>query len=435
VSVFSILGGRVIDPASGLDTITDVYIAEDKIVAIGTPPADFHADVERQLDARGLIVCPGLVDLSVRLREPGAEHKGTILSETRAAANNGITSICCPPDTDPVIDTPAVAELLQQRALYSGMSKVYPLAALTKNLQGIQLAEMNDLKEAGCIGVSNSLQPIENTEVLRHAMEYAANCDLTLFIHPKDPWLGRDGCMHESAVSTRLGLSGIPAATETIAIANHLLLIEMTGVRAHFCRLSTARAVEMLAVARSQGLPVTADVCAHQLFLTDQDIVDYNAQYRVYPPLRGEQDREKLRAGVVSQAVTAICSDHQPHEVDAKRVPFAMAAFGISALDTFLSLTLRFAEEMSLALPTALSYVTHRPADILGIDAGRLRVGGIADICIFDTNYQWTLQTATMHSSGTNSPFLNQAFKGQVMHTLINGKVVFSATDLRFKTR
>lgn len=431
MSAFSILGGRVIDPASGLDTIADVHIEDDRIVAIGTPPVDFHADAARQLDAHGLIICPGLVDLSVRLREPGAEHKGTILSETRAAANNGVTSICCPPDTDPVIDTPAVAELLQQRALDSGMSKVYPLAALTKNLQGTQLAEMNDLKEAGCIGVSNTLQPIESNEILRHAMEYAANCEMTLFIHPKDPWLGRNGCMHESAVSTRLGLSGIPEATETIAIANHLLLIEMTGVKAHFCRLSTARSVEMIAAAQARGLPVTADVCAHQLFLTDENIVDYNAQYRVYPPLRGEQDRQKLRAGVHAQTVNAICSDHQPHEVDAKRVPFAMAAFGISALDTFLSLTLRFAEEMHMSLITALGYVTHRPADILGIDAGRLQVGNIADICIFDSEYRWTLQTATMYSCGTNSPFLNQEFKGQVMHTLINGKVVFSATPLR----
>ena len=434
MSTFSILGGRVIDPASGLDAITDVHVIDEKIVAIGAPPPNFHADAGRQLDAHGLIVCPGLVDLSVRLREPGAEHKGTILSETRAAANNGITSICCPPDTDPVIDTPAVAELLRQRALNSGMAKVYPLAALTKNLQGTQLAEMNDLKEAGCIGVSNTWQPIENTEVLRHAMEYAANFDLTLFIHAKDPWLGRKGCMHEGEVSTRLGLTGIPEQAETISVASHLLLIEMTGVRAHFCRLSTARAVEMIAAAQARGLPVTADVGAHQLFLTDRDIVDYNAQYRVYPPLRSVQDKEKLRAGILSQTVNAICSDHQPHEVDAKRVPFAMAAFGISALDTFLSLTLRFAEEMAIPLPTALGYVTQHPADILRIDAGRLAVGKTADICIFDPESRWTLQTETMHSCGTNSPFLDQDFKGQVIHTLINGKVVFSATHLQTKS-
>jgi dihydroorotase len=419
----------VIDPASGLDTITDVHVMDEKIIAIGMPPPDFHADVARTINAHHLVVCPGLVDLSVRLREPGAEHKGTILSETRAAANNGITSICCPPDTDPVIDTPAVAELLRQRALNSGMAKVYPLAALTKNLQGTQLAEMNDLKEAGCIGVSNTLQPIENTEVLRHAMEYAANFDLTLFIHPKEPWLGRNGCMHESPISTRLGLTGIPEQAETIAIANHLLLIEMTGVRTHFCRLSTARSVAMIAAAQAQGLPVTADVCAHQLFLTDDNIVDYNAQYRVYPPLRSQHDKLKLRDGVLANTVNAICSDHQPHEIDAKRVPFAMAASGISALDTFLSLTLRFAEEMAMPLSQVLGYVTSRPAEILRLDAGQLAVGKVADICIFNPDKQWTLQPETMHSCGTNSPFLGQTFKGQVMHTLINGKVVFSATQ------
>lgn len=427
MTCLSIIGGRIIDPASKLDKVTDLHIAHGKIISLGPPPSEFSAEWE--IDATHQIVCPGLIDMSVRLREPGDEHKGTIISETRAAANNGITSVCCPPDTNPVIDTPAVAELLQQRALHAGMAKVFPLAALTRGLRGEQLAEMGDLKEAGCVGVSNVL-PIVNTEVLRHALEYAANCDLTVFIHPQDPWLGSNGCAHEGAISTRLGLSGIPEATETIEVARALLLIEMTGVRAHFCRLSTARAVEMVRKAQFMGLPVTADVSAHQLFLSELDVSSYSAQYHVLPPLRSLKDKEALRFGLLQGGVDAICSDHQPHEPDAKLCPFAMTAPGISALDTLLPLTLRLVEEIQVDLMTALSYVTSRPAQILGLQEGNLLVGSMADLCIFDPNYQWTLSVQDMHSVGQNSPFLGWEFKGKVMYTLIKGQVVYTHTKL-----
>lgn len=424
MATLSIVGGRVIDPATATDGIMDVHIAEGKILALGEKPDDFTANWH--IDARDLIVCPGLVDLSARLREPGAEHKGTIITETRAAANNGITTLCCPPDTDPVIDTPAVAELLQQRALNAGMTKVLPLAALTQGLQGQHLAEIGDLKEAGCIGVSNALQPIANTNVLRHAMEYAANCDLTLFLHAREPWLGREGCAHEGAISTRLGLSAIPEATETIAVARDLLLIELTGVRAHFCRLSTARAVEMIHAAQKQGLAVTADVSAHHLFLTELDICHYNSQCHVYPPLRSEHDRTALRAGLVAGTINALCSDHQPHEADAKLNPFALSASGISGLDTLLPLSLHLAEVLSLELLTVLSYITYQPAQILGIAAGRLAVGHAADMCIFDPQCRWQLTEAHWHSLGHNSPFLEWEFKGRVTYTLINGRVVYT---------
>jgi dihydroorotase len=420
----SILGGRVIDSASHLDSVTDVHIVDGKILSIGTPPADFSADV--QIHAEDKIVCPGLIDLSVRLREPGAEHKGTIISETWAAAANGITTVCCPPDTDPVIDTPAVAELLQHRAGKAGMAKVLPLAALTQGLKGEQLAEMGVLKEAGCIGVSNVL-PIVNTNVLHHALEYAANSDLTVFLHPQEPWLGSNGCAHEGAISTRLGLNGIPEATETIEVARDLFLIEMTGVRAHFCHLSTARAVEMIKEAQAKGLPVTADVSIHHLFLTDRDISDYNSHCHVYPPLRDQDDKEALRAGLLHGIINALCSDHQPHEADAKLSPFAMTATGISGLDTLLPLTLRFIEEMQIDYVTALSYVTHKPAQILGIEAGTLAVDKTADICIFDPNQVWTLSEENMLSLGHNSPFLGWELKGKVTNTLINGQVVYKA--------
>ncbi|OUD13230.1 dihydroorotase [Thioflexithrix psekupsensis] len=420
---FSLCGGRVIDPASRYDAVADVHVKNGRIVGIGDVPDGFVADWA--LDVTGQVVCPGLVDLCVRLREPGAEHKGTIRSETRAAACSGITTLCCPPDNTPVTDTPAVAELLQQRAELSGMAKVLPLAALTKGLRGEQLSEMGDLREAGCVGVSNALQPVENSDILRHALEYAANCDLPVFLSAQDAWLGRAGCVHEGAISTRLGLPGIPEAAETIEIARIILLIELTQAQVHFSHLSTARAVEMIARAQAKNLRVSADVCAHQLFLTDMDITDYNSQCHVYPPLRSMRDRDGLREALRAGLITAICSDHQPHERDAKLAPFAQTAPGISALDTLLPLTLRLAEEMGLDWITALGYVTCGPADILGIDAGRLRVGGAADICVFDPQIQWELSADSMHSLGLNSPFLGWLFQGRVTHTIIDGRLVF----------
>jgi dihydroorotase len=421
---FSIMSGRVIDPASALDKITDVHIQDGKIVAIGAAPPNFIANSTMNIDASGQIVCPGLVDLSVRLREPGAEHKGTIVSETRAAAANGITSLCCPPDTNPVIDTPAVAELLQQRAANAGMTKVYPLAALTQGLRGQHLAEMGDLKEAGCIAVSNALYPIENTEILRHAMTYATNSDLTVFIHPQEPFLGAKGCVHEGEMSTRLGLPGIPEAAETIAVARILLLMELTATRVHFCRLSTGRAVSMVAEAQSRGLPVSADVAVHHLYLTEQQLANYDTQCHVLPPLRTVADKEALRAGLQQGVIKAICSDHQPHEIDAKLSPFAMSDQGISGLDTLLPLVLRLADELNLDLLTALGFVTHKPASILQLAAGKLAIGADADICIFNPKIEWRLDKNNMRSLGLNTPFLGQNFKGRVSYTLINGKVV-----------
>jgi len=395
MATLSILGGRVIDPASNVDLVTDVHIADEKILALGTAPPDFSA--EQQIEAKNQIVCPGLIDLSVRLREPGAEHKGTIISETRAAAASGVTTICCPPDTNPVIDTPAVAKLLQHRATEAGMAKILPLAALTQGLKGEHLAEMGVLKEAGCIGVSNVL-PIVNTQVLRHALEYAANCDLTVFLQAHDKWLGHNGCVHEGAVSTRLGLLGVPETAETIEVARDLLLIEMIGIRAHFCRLSTARAVDMVKEAQV-------------------DIKNYDSQCHVNPPLRSQQDKKGLREGLLQGSINAITSDHQPHEADAKLSPFAMSASGISAIDSLLPLSLRLAEETQIDLITAL--------------AGTLTVGHKADICIFDPNCQWTLTPDNMHSLGHNSPFLGWEFKGKVSYTLINGRVVYNNLDSR----
>jgi dihydroorotase len=422
MDTISIIKGRVIDPATKLDLVTDLHIADGKIIAIGKAPADFTA--VREINAQNKIVCPGFIDLSVRLREPGAEYKATIISETEAAAKNGITTVCCPPDTDPVIDSPAIAELLQQRAAKAGMAKVLPIAALTKGLKGEHLAEMGILKQIGCVAVSD-VQPIVNTNVLRNALEYAATYDFTVFLHPIEPWLGNSGCAHEGIVSTRLGLTAIPEQTETIAVARDLLLVEMTGVRAHFCRLSSGKSVEMIKQAQDRGLAVTADVSAHHLLLSDIDIHLYDSQCHVYPPLRSCLDKETLREGLKNNIINVICSDHQPHEAEAKLSPFSMTSAGISGLDTLLPQCLRFAEEMNINLITLLSYLTDKPAKILGIDAGSLQVGKVADVCIFDPNKHWTLNQDTMYSMGYNSPFFDQELKGRVYFTIINGKVVY----------
>jgi dihydroorotase len=421
----AVRGGRVIDPANGIDTICDLYLAEGRMIALGAARDGYAAD--ETIDARGCIVCPGLVDMRARLREPGQEHKATIASETRAAAHGGITTLCCPPDTDPVVDTPAVVELIHRQAEVHGMARVVVLAALTQGLQGTHLSEMGALKHAGCVGVTNALSPVTNTLVLRRAFEYAATHDLTVFLHPNDPWLSEQGCVHEGTVSTRLGLPGIPEAAETVGVARDLILIEQTGVRAHFCQLSTARAAVMVGQARMQGLPVSADVTAHHLFLTETDVQGFNAQCHVRPPLRTERDRDGLRAAIADASISAVCSDHQPHEADVKQNPFCATEPGISGLETLLPLTLRLVHQGILTMTAAIACLTSLPAAILGIPAGTLGTGRPADLCIFDPHRRWRLDEDRLVSRGHNTPFLGQEFVGQVTHTLLGGRIVYRA--------
>ena len=422
-----IRNGRIIDPANRVDATKDLYIADGFVVAIGIAPAGFAAGVE--IDASGKIVCPGLVDLRVRLREPGQEYKATIESETTAAVAAGITTVVCPPDTQPVIDTPAMAQMIQSRGWQAGRAFIHPLGALTRGLEGKLLTDMAALDEAGCVGFSNALQPIEDTLVLRHAMEYAASFDLTVFLHSEDPWLRNRGVVHEGEVGTRLGLPGIPEAAETVAVARDLALIEQTGVRAHFCGLSSARAIEMVASAQRQGLHITADVSVHHLHLTEHDIGFFNTQCHVIPPLRSLRDREALRAALRAGSINTICSDHQPHEMDAKLAPFSNSAPGISGLETLLPLTLKLVEEQLLSLNEAIALLTHLPAAIIGVETGHLDIGATADVCIFDPDRQWTLTSDQIVSRGQNTPFLGWEFRGRVTHTLVGGEVVYTHGD------
>ena len=421
-----IKNGRVIDPANSIDKVTNVYIADGKISAVADSLDDFNADQE--IDANGQLVCPGLVDLSARLREPGLEHKATIASETRAAAAAGITSLVTPPDTDPVIDTPAVVKLIRKTAQDAGHCKVYSLGAATQGLGGEHLSEMGALKAAGCVGISNALTPIKNPLIMKRIMEYAATFDLTLFLFSEDATLRHAGCVHEGAISTRLGLPGIPEAAETVAVARDLALIADTGVRAHFCHISSVRALQMIARAQFDGLPVTVDVAAHQLYLTDMDIGEFNSQCHVRPPLRGQRDMQGLREGVYRGSISAICSDHQPHEEDAKLNPFIETEAGISALETLLPLILRLTDETPLSLTDAIAKTTVEPATIIGIDAGTLSVGAAADIIVVDPETYWKVASENLLSRGHNSPFTDWDMKGQVSHTLLSGKIVFSRT-------
>lgn len=418
-----IQGGRVIDPANDIDQSGDVCVANGRILSVGSTPGDFQA--EKIIDASGQIVCPSFIDLCARLREPGLEHKATIAGETRAAAAGGITTLVCPPDTQPVVDTPAVVELIRTRADQAGFACVLPLGALTQGLQGEQISEMMALRDAGVIGLSNAPKPLANTLVLRRAMEYAATHDMLLVIRPEDGYLRGEGCVHEGPLSTRLGLVGIPEAAETVAVARDLALIEQIGCRAHFGQLSTARAVQMIQRAQHDGLPVSADVSAHQLHLTATDVRAFDASAHVQPPLRTERDRDALRSGLVSGTIGAVCSDHQPHEVDAKQVPFPETEPGISGLDTLLPLVLRLARDGLLDLPRALALLTSKPAEILGVEAGKLSEGGLANICVFDPEQHWTVGPDTLASQGHNTPFMGWEMQGRVTATLLRGKVVF----------
>lgn len=421
----AIRGGRFVDPANGIDAVTDLFIAEQRVAYLSRAPDGFHPD--REIDARGLVVCPGLIDLCARLREPGQEHKATIASETRAAAAGGITTLVCPPDTDPVVDETAVVELIRRRAKAAGFARVLIVGALTRGLAGEQLAEMAALKEAGCVGVGNAAKPIINTLVLRRSLEYAATYGLTVFLTPGDPWLSAGGCAHEGRVATRLGLSGVPVAAETTIVARDLALLAEIDVRAHFCHLSSARAVEMIAQAQAQGLPVTADVSAHHLHLTELDLGRFDSLAHVLPPLRSQHDRDGLRAGLASGVIAAICSDHQPHEVDAKEAPFSDTEPGISGLETLLALGLRLVEDGILPLTDAIERLTAGPARILRLETGHLGVGAVADVCLFNPHHVWSLEPHIITSRGHNSPFLGWEFRGRVTHTLLAGRLVYEA--------
>lgn len=418
-----IRGGRVVDPASGLDKVQDVFIVAGKIAAIGKAPEGFHAN--RTVDAAGLVVCPGLVDLSARLREPGYEYKATLESEMAAAVAGGVTSLVCPPDTDPPLDEPGLVEMLKHRARNLNQAHVFPLGALTQGLKGEKLTEMSELVEAGCVAFSQADMPLMDNQVLLRALQYATTFNYAVWLRPRDAGLARGGVAHEGQVATRLGLAPIPVASETVALSTILLLARETGARIHLCRLSSAEGVEMVRQAKSFGINVTADVAANHVHLSENDIGYFDSNCHLVPPLRSPRDRDAIRRGIADGTLDAICSDHTPVDDDAKQLPFGESEAGATGLELLLALTLKWADEAGVPLAQALAKVTSLPAGILGIPAGTLAVGAEADLCIFDAKARWKVEPAKLKSQGRNTPFSGYEVPGRVHHTFVGGQTVY----------
>jgi dihydroorotase len=426
-----IRNGRVIDPASGHDASADVAIAAGRIVSIGRVSADFHAN--RSIDASGLVVAPGLVDLAVRLREPGHEHEGMLESEMAAALAGGVTSLVCLPDTDPPLDEPGLVEMLKFRARNLNQSHLYPLGALTRGLGGEILTEMAELTEAGCIGFSQAEVPIKDTLVLQRALQYAATFGYTTWLRPQDAWLGA-GVAAKGALATRMGLSGVPVIAETIALNMIFELVRDTQARVHLCRISSAAGIELIRRAKAEGLPITCDVSINQLHLTDVDIGYFNAAMRVTPPLRQQRDRDAIRAALADGTVDALVSDHTPVDEDLKNLPFAEAEPGATGLELLLGLALEWGEQAGLPLVRTLATVTSAPVRVLGdalgslaSSAGKLVEGGVADLCLFDPTERWQVRPAALKSQGKHTPFAGHELAGCVKYTLVSGHVAHEA--------
>lgn len=410
----SIKNGRLIDPKHGIDDHLDLYLADGCVAAIGTAPNGF-ADA-RVIDARGFVVCPGLVDLAARL--PGLED------ELAAAVAGGVTSLACPPDTRPPLDEPGLVERLVRRVADAGLARVLPLGALTVGLKGEALAELGSLAKAGCVAFSQGSAPIIDTQVLLRAMQYAVTFGYTLRLQAQDSYLARDGVAHDGEVASRLGLPGIPAAAESVAIATAIELVRATGARVHFTRLSSAAGVELVRRAHNEGLAITCDVGIHHLHLTEMDIGYFDSAARFSPPLRAQRDREALSAAA-AEGLAAICSDHTPIDEDGKQLPFGEAEAGATGLELLLPLTLKWAENAKLPLARALARITCDPAAILGSNAGQLAVGAAADVCLFDPEALWQVSTDALVSQGKNTPFIGCGMQGKVKTTIVGGRIVF----------
>ena len=420
-----IKNGHLIDPKNKIDAKQDVYIAAGKIVGIGQVPTGFIAN--QTIDATGLIVAPGFVDLSARLREPGSEHKATLTSELQAAAAGGVTSLACPPDTNPVLDEPGLVEMLKHRAKQLNLAHVYPLGALTRRLEGKLLTEMCELTEAGCVGFSQANIAITDTQVLWRAFEYAATFGYTIFLRAEDYYLAKDGVAHDGEIASRLGLKGIPAAAECLAIASILRIAHETKTKVHLCRLSTAESVDLVRQAKKQGIQVTADVSAQHCHLTDHDIGYFNSHANLKPPLRSTRDKAALCQGLKDGSIDAICSDHTPVNDDAKLLPFAEAEAGATGLELLLPLALKWAADNKVSLCNAVAKITSQPASILGIAGGHLSLNADADIAIFNPQLEWKIEASQLISQGKNTPFLGLTLTGKMQYTLLHGQISYQS--------
>jgi dihydroorotase len=415
-----IKNGRLVDPATGKDGPGDLYVDEGKIVERLKSP-------DRTIDAKGLVVSPGFIDLSARLREPGYEYKATLESEMDAAVAGGVTSLACPPDTDPPLDEPGLVDMLRRGALSLERARVYPIGALTMKLEGKALTEMAELAEAGCMAFSQANVPLADTQVLWRALQYAATFGFPVWLRAEDAWLARGGVAHDGEVATRLGLPGIPGFAETVALSTILELVRATGARVHVCRLSTAGAVELMRRAKAERLPVSCDVGIHHVHLCDMDLGYFDANCRLEPPLRSQRDRDALSRGLAEGAVDCLCSDHTPVDEDGKHLPFAEAEPGATGLELLLPLALKWGQVRELPLAATLARITSEPARILGAASARLAPGAPADLAIFDPAASLRVTPETLKSQGKNTPFAGYELAGRVRTTIVGGNVVYEA--------
>ena len=415
-----IKNGRVIDPASGKEAPGDVFVVDGKISNEG-------GKADKVIDAKGLVVSPGFIDLSARLREPGLEYKATLASEMDAAVAGGVTSLACPPDTDPPLDEPGLVDMLRRRAKALERARVYPVGALTLKLEGTTLTEMGLLADAGCVAFSQANVPLADTQVLWRALQYAATFGFSTWLRAEEAWLAKGGVAHDGDVATRLGLPGVPSFAETIALGTILELVRATRARVHFCRLSTAGAVEMMRGAKKEGLPVSCDVAVHHVHLCDRDLGFFESNCRLDPPLRSQRDRDALSQGLADGVVDCLCSDHTPVDEDGKHLPFAEAEPGATGLELLLPLTLKWGAARKLNLAQTLARITCEPARILGTSSGRLSPGAPGDITIFDPKASWPVSAETLKSQGKNTPFLGYELQGRVKATIVAGNVVYEA--------
>ena len=426
-----IRGGRVVDPASNFDRTCDVALAHGCVAAIGAVAGDFSPD--RVIDASGRIVAPGLVDLAVRLGEPGHEHAHMLESEMAAAVAGGVTSLVCPPDTDPVLDEPGLVEMLKFRAGKRRQSRVFPLGALTRGLAGEVLTEMVELTQAGCAGFGQAEVPLANTQVLLRALQYASTFGYTVWLRPQDRDLGT-GVVASGPLATRMGLSGIPVAAETIALHTIVELMRASGARVHVCRLSSAAGIEVVRQAKADGLKLSCDVSINSLHLMDTDIGYFDSRARLNPPLRQQRDRDAIGLALADGTIDALVSDHTPVDEDRKILPFAESEPGATGVELLLGLALKWAHASGVGLARALAVVTCEPARVLGAapgalqsGAGRLVVGGAADLCVFDPHAHWMVHARNLRSQGKQTPFSGYELPSSVCCTIVGGKVAFEA--------
>ena len=417
-----IKGGRVIDPAQGIDGVCDVLIEKGKIAAIGKQLDAKGADV---IDAAGKLVTPGLIDIHVHLRDPGLEYKEDIVSGTASAVAGGFTAIACMPNTKPINDNQVVTRYILEKAAREGHCRVYPIASITKGLDGESLSEIGELRECGCPAISDDGKPVRNSELMRRGMEYARPFGMTIITHAEDLQLVGEGVMNDGPVATELGLKGIPWVAEDAATARDIMLAEFTGAHLHVAHVSTKGSIELVRQAKARGVKVTCEVAPHHFTLTDEAVRGYNTNAKMNPPLRSEADRQALLKGLADGTVDAIATDHAPHHIDEKNVEFNLAMNGIVGLETALPLTLKLVADGVIDLKRAIALLTSGPAAVLSLPGGNLATGAVADLTVIDPDLAWTVDAKQLRSKSKNTPFDGWKMKGAAVCTVVGGKVAY----------